>query len=109
MRRGQRIEARHVLGPFAALLGGAFVVLIVWTIVNPPTWERLLDEDDVDKGTFGHCDVDMWWTLPLDLLVTVAVVTALWMSLHTRHLPEDISDSRRVFQTLVAHAIILFS
>lgn len=109
-RRGQKIEVRHVMGPFAGIVFGAVVILVVWTIVDPPRWDRVFLESTLLReapGTFGYCYDSVWFSLSLGIILVVAVVIALLMSLKTRHLPEDISDSRRVYQTLAAHLSIL--
>jgi hypothetical protein len=107
-RRGRKIEVRHVIKPFALMIVGALGLLVAWTIAYPPTWKRVTSDGE-DNNTFGFCELSTTFAITLDLLITVAVVTALWMSCKTRHLPEDISDSRRVFQTLTAHLVIIMS
>ena len=95
------MEVRHVLAPFAASLVATTAVLIAYTFADPPTWER---EADV---TFGTCLASPWFQLVLDLLLLIAVAISAWKARLTRGLPEDISDSKRVWQTLTAHLAIL--
>lgn len=106
-RRGQKILMKHVMGPFLAMIVGAIAVLVVWTIVDPPHWDSdVFDESWVQDGEFGICNKDQVFAIVMAVLITVAVVIALWMSCKTRELPEDISDSRRVCQTLTAQLIL---
>jgi protein-S-isoprenylcysteine O-methyltransferase Ste14 len=109
MRRRQKVEAKHVIAPFAAILVGAVTVLFVYTFVDPPVWVREpLGDGDTDV-TYGRCQESLWFEVVLDLLLTVAVAISVWQAWKTRALPEDISDGKRVWQTLTAHLVILIS
>ena len=100
IRRGQRIHVKHVMKPFIALIVTALIILIVWTIVDPPYWTR----DDV---LVGYCHQELAFAIPLDVAIILSVSIALWWALKTKELPEDISDSRRVFQTFVSKFVVL--
>lgn len=102
MRRRQRIEVRHVLMPFVASLVLAILVLFLYTFLNPPKWKA----SDQDVG-FGQCDDNAWERVALAGLLAVALCITLWEAYKTKHLPEDISDSRRVWHTLLGHAAVL--
>ena len=105
MRRRQRIEVRHVIVPFAVTLVVAVGILCVYTFLNPKAPEWI--PSSRRSNSFGHCDDSSWELVVLAFLLGTALALALWEAYKTKHLPEDISDSGRVWQTLLAHFVIL--
>ena len=103
MRRRQRIEVRHVILPFAVTLVVAVGMLCVYTFLNPSAPEWIPSS----SNSFGYCDDSSWELVVLAFLLGAALSLALWEAYKTKHLPEDISDSGRVWQTLLAHFVIL--
>ena len=103
MRRRQRIEVRDVILPFAMTLVVAVGMLCVYTFLNPSAPEWIPSS----STSFGYCDDTSWELVVLAFLLGAALTLALWEAYKTKHLPEDISDSRRVWQTLLAHFVIL--
>lgn len=105
MRRRQKVEVKHVIWPFASIVAATVGVLFTLTIVEPPSWtsEFIIDEDN---GAIGAC-VDPWSYIVLDLLMLLAIAISVWQAYLTRDLPEDISDAKRVWQTLLAHCFII--
>ena len=98
-----------MLGPFVALVLCCLGLLVAWTIVDPPSFVR---EDynnilEIGEGSVGFCEENLWFSIPVDIIVLLAVALSFWMSTKTKHIPEDISDSKRVFQTLMSHLILL--
>lgn len=109
MRRRQKVEVKHVIGPFIAIITISIGLLFVYTFVQPPLWIREpLWNNDFNSNTVGRCEEQLWFELPLDILITVAVAISAWQAWKTRTLPEDISDAKRVWQTLTAHLVLLF-
>ncbi|CAJ1949416.1 unnamed protein product [Cylindrotheca closterium] len=99
MRRRQRIQVKDVIKPFCGLFGTAFVLLIVWTAVDAPVWKT--------ESGIGFCDEALYFGVAMDILMIIAISLTLWWAEKTSNLPEDISDSMRVYFTLVAQFIIL--
>lgn len=90
---------KDVIKPFCGLFFAAFTVLIVWTAVERPVWKREFE--------IGFCYEVMYFGVAMDLIMIVAISLTLWWGHKTRDLPEDISDSKRVYYTLVAQFILL--
>jgi 7 transmembrane sweet-taste receptor of 3 GCPR len=118
-RRNQVIKMKHVLWPFVGVLVAALAVLVAMTIVNPPEWTRAVtityDDDSVtspfflDRANkeFGYCSDSGDFESSVTLLLAISILIAAVMSCKTRHLPPDITDSRRVCQTLWCHIILV--
>lgn len=99
MRRRQRIQVKDVIKPFCGLFGAAFVLLIVWTAVDKPVWKREFE--------IGFCYEAIYFGVAMDIVMIIAISLTLWWGHKTRDLPEDISDSSRVYYTLVAQFVLL--
>jgi hypothetical protein len=95
---------RHFLN--AAIVG----ILIAYTILDPPQWTRQdLDGDPLLKegSSFGLCSSEPGYTIAMDVLIVISIILALILACRTREkLPEDLTDARRVTQTLCAHFIL---
>jgi hypothetical protein len=105
-RKGQVILVRHVIWPFVTMLLTVIGVLIAYTIKDPSHWTREDDMGSEEQLTYGHCDRSSVYGFVLDGLVLASVFMVLWMSCLTRDVPESISDSRRVRQTLCWQAVL---
>jgi hypothetical protein len=108
-RRAQRILVQHVIGPFVIIILGAIGILIAWTIQNPPRWGSDVFYS-MDDGTatvsYGICSSGTGlYSFAMSMLLILSMVIALWMSCKTKNIREDISDSRRVCQTLCCQLI----
>ena len=90
---------RDVIKPFCGLFAAAFLVLIVWTAVERPVWKR--------EFGIGSCYEAVYFGVAMDLIMIVAISLTLWWGHKTRDLPEDISDAKRVYFTLIAQFILL--
>lgn len=100
IRRGRRVEVKEVIKPFVILIVLAFVALIVWTILEPPEWRR-------EEGLAGFCYETWYYGIGMDAAMIITISITLWWARKTRDLPEEISDSGRVYQTLVAQFVLL--
>jgi uncharacterized membrane protein len=121
LQRNQTILARHVIGPFLILMfatiGG---VLIAYSIVDPPVWERGMfvaydddywnEWDDVLPGetkVYGHCVFPYGYEDVLfALLVLLSCFLCFCMSWNVRKIPEEQSDGRRIFQSILTQIVI---
>lgn len=99
LRRGRRVQVKDVIKPFCSLFAAAFIVLIVWSIVERPVWKREFE--------IGLCDEDVYFELTMNLIMVIAISLTFVWGHKTRDLPEDISDSKRVHYTLGAQFILL--
>lgn len=111
-RRGQRILIQHVIAPLVVALVCAVGLLIAWTIQDPPNWSTQAPVDTFGDGwhdeSVSICvEGSSIYFFATATLFFVAVGIALWMAWKTRHVREDISDSRRVCQALGAHVVLL--
>jgi hypothetical protein len=118
-RRNQRILAKHVIGPFVILMLATIGLLIAYSIVDPPVWERDVfvaydddywnEWDDVLPGetkVYGHCVFPYGYEDVLFALALLSSFLCLCMSWKVRKIPEEISDGRRIFQSILAQIVI---
>ena len=112
-RRGrirQKVLARHVIKPLIIVVLVAIAILIAWTITSPPYYKReTFTGIGGEVHSIGTCFYDDGgiYEILLTLVLVFCVSIAFWMSLKTRNVPEYLSDSRRVTQTLLGHLILV--
>ncbi|MGK3744766.1 MAG: hypothetical protein ACI90V_011627 [Bacillariaceae sp.] len=89
----------------------------MWTIIDPPKYHNYNKNNNnnneqvaVEWGDdVGHCNFRQKSGIFFVLMVTINIVSELitiWMAYKTRHIREDLSDSKRIFQVLVAHLVL---
>jgi hypothetical protein len=107
-RRNQVILMKHVIWPFVVIIVATFALLIAMTIVDPPEWARVVLVDyEGDVAEYGLCSAEeSQFEACIRLLMIVSILISAVMSCKTKHLPPDISDSRRICQTLWSHLIL---
>jgi 7 transmembrane sweet-taste receptor of 3 GCPR len=109
-RRAQRVLVQHVIGPFVFMLLCVTGLLVAWTVQDPPRGDQgtgIQFPDGTTANSYGLCSsgTGPYGAAMSGLLVACAAV-ALWMSCRTRRVPENISDSLRVYQTLLSQLVI---
>ena len=112
----RKIKAKHAVAPLVFMAVASVAVLIAWTIVDPPTWEQHafsisgIEGDEIGATftiqTIGFCDTGVSFSYSLTGLTALAVLSALIMAWKTRNIREDLTDSRRIFQTLLCHFLL---
>ena len=108
-RRGQTILVKHVIGPFIAVILVTIGVLIAWTVASPPYYTRqTITGFDGELQSIGICYYEDGgiFKLVLTIIFILSVSVAFWLSWKTRNVPEYLSDSRRVTQTLLGHLVL---
>ena len=108
-RKGQKILVKHVIWPFIVVVLVAIGVLVAWTVASPPYFKQGTTTGlDGELYSVGICYFKDGGTyqLVLTIIFVFSISVALWLSLKTRKLPEALSDSRRVWQTLIVNLIL---
>jgi len=116
-RRKQQIFAIHVIWPFITSLFIAMTILSLWTAIDPPKYNsgsnnyiyNSNDQDQVEWGRGGHCNYRQKNGLFFTLMVTINIISqliAVWMAYKTRHIREDVSDSKQIFQLFQTHLLL---
>ena len=87
------VTVSDVLKPFAILFSYTFIILLVWTIIDPPKWVRI----KIDATyTYGSCQSDnigqlLEWLLFLGhILVVLATIRQAYMA---RNVSSDFSET----------------
>jgi len=114
-RKNQVVLPKHVIGPFLIMMAAVIAVTIAQTIVDPPVWQ--VREDP----TFNHVAIclprsmdfssisagRLWVELTTSGLMFLSLALMLIMAYITRNIPQDISDSRRVFQAVISNIVLM--
>ena len=128
-RKNQIVMPRHVIGPFIVMMVAVIIVTICQTVLDPPGW-REKEIPSLNNTTIGMClpsglelskDSQMvpnemseavsgsrflWIEITYTILTFLSLVVVLAMAYVTRKLPQDISDSRRVFQAVFSTLLL---
>jgi len=131
--RRRKVKAKHVIAPFCVVLLSVIALTVAKTILDPPYWDSqnivLLNHNGVAEHesvqNIGECrskseitDHTManvnnfiklnhgWIQGAITFLHVLSWGIVLYMAWLTRNLPEDISDSRRVFQALATNCCV---
>ena len=122
-RKGQKVLVRHVLWPMVFILVAEFALLITATFVSPPSWgEVLMDPFDKAMMNTNITLVDSSEKIPRcfampdpaetalrvssHILILVALILVLWMAYHTRDIPEEVVDTKRVYYLMICHFLL---
>jgi hypothetical protein len=99
----QRIQvtARDVMIPLIVLMGSNLLILTLWTVLDPPYWEReVLEVDQYGRPseTRGFCtsDHNEAFLYPLVAVNGIALVLALWQAWVGRGITTDFSESKYI-------------
>ncbi len=109
-RKNQVVTPQHVIVPFIVLILAVIGVTIAITITDPPVWHLSYG---VEQINIGMCLPESVNTLSIHekhfkievttvILQLVCLAMMLAMAYVARHIPEDISDARRVFWAVMA-------
>lgn len=117
-RKNQIIHVSHVIGPFVFILLLQIGLLTAMTILAPPFWTwkvPMKPHDSSNTDVVEKCyqyqfsnRMNMAFNIATLAVVIICQAITIWMSYKTRKIREDISDSRRIFQTVVFQILICF-
>ena len=96
----RRVGFGRAFLPFAVLVGLTFVILILWTTLNPVVWERTVTNEDTGES-IGRCEGDFDATL--SILMLFATSLAGYYAWKTRDVDETFSESYWIFILLLFH------
>lgn len=115
-RKNRVVHVHHVIGPFCFIVLVQIGILVGQTIVSPPYWSSEIpayprdpSRDDVIEKCYQfqlENPTNMAFNAATSGIIILCQVITIWMSYKTRKIREDISDSRRIFQTVVVHIAI---
>lgn len=101
-RRGNKVTIRKVIAPLVALLTTSLLILIVWTVVDPWTWERAMINESPAED-YGQCVNNNFWAFfgPLMALLIFAEALTAFFAWKTNDVPEDFRDSSAVIYAIL--------
>mmetsp|Transcript_35376 Transcript_35376/g.77559 ORF Transcript_35376/g.77559 Transcript_35376/m.77559 type:complete len:920 (-) Transcript_35376:49-2808(-) len=102
-----KVTPMDVAIPGAVLLGCNLIVLIVWTIVSPFSWEiETLSTDEYGRPLvqIGNCKSDNVQAYVASLLAIdgIAIVITLWQAYVARNISTDLSESKYIALSVTA-------
>jgi len=101
-----KVEAKDVLGPFAVLVFLVFTLMLCWTLLDPPRWERKHVEENNEWNTYGSCTNSgaAGQALPICIIVVhySALLLVCWEAWKARQISDEFSESKKI-------AIIVFN
>jgi hypothetical protein len=92
------VEAKDVVAPFVILFTLNFVVLLVWTLLDPLKWERVVVNGE-DWNTVGTCyggDVSKVMIGLLAALNLGALVLCCYQAYKARNISDEFSESKYI-------------
>lgn len=104
MRR-KAVKIQQVLAPFCILNGCILVILTVWQIVKPFQWERSVISEEPYE-TYGECvteDGSLPFTIPIAVLMFLALLTTAYYSWKLRNVQSELSESKMIFAGIFIH------
>jgi hypothetical protein len=124
-RKNQIILPKHVIGPFVVMLMAVIAVTITQTILDPPVWQAKVVPG---IGNVGLClpsasyasligdrksnslinNPYIWIEITEHSLLLLCLTMMLLMAYKARRIPENISDSRKVFQAVFTSVFLSF-
>jgi hypothetical protein len=104
MRRGQTILVEHTIWPLRVAMLCNIMILISWTIIDPPKYVRI---DNIDgTETIGTCDFfQLPFFIPVSIIIVISAALMVWMAYKTRNLPDELSEGRGIWHISVSHSI----
>jgi gamma-aminobutyric acid type B receptor len=106
-----KIELRHVAWPLLILVLMAFLILSLWTGLDPLRWQRIILNEATGE-TIGQCDSDQMavFVLPLAVVMAAPAILTCWMAWKTKDIDDAYSESYWIFMlVLVQLEVILVS
>jgi hypothetical protein len=102
--RRRAVTVKSVLGPLVVMLTLSLITLLVWTIVDPWTWERKWISQ-FPAETYGECRSDHFWAFfgPLIGLLVLSEGVTAFFAWKTSDVPEDFRDTNSVMQAICTH------
>jgi hypothetical protein len=108
-----KVTVWNVMKPFLILLAVAGITLLVWTLVDPPVWERSvtrIDSFSRDVETKGFCNFDD--SIPYASILIVVLLGTVARSLYEAYIARNVStefaESEYIFLVLCIVFLVSF-
>ena len=102
-----KVTMWDVIKPVAALLSTTVLILLLWTVLNPPVFTRRVSSLDVygrAKETKGTCDYtdSLPYAIPLLVVLVGTLVYAVQQAYVARNISTEFAETEYIFLVLVA-------
>merc|ERR1711862_818922 len=101
-----KVNTKDVMIPFVVLISLNIILLLCWSIIDPPVYQRIKVSDSY---SFGTCWYN--WTLASKIIVSIivvlnvsAVIVGNVQAYRTRHVADELSESKYI--TLIMASIL---
>lgn len=96
--RRMRVVEKDVIGPFVVLFALNFVIMLVYTIVDPSTWTRQ-PIDGEEWNTYGSCSSSAMGNILFSIVAVInlgALFLAFYQAFKTRNISDEFSESKKL-------------
>ena len=100
------VTVRHVSGPLLLLLLLVCLVLLtLWAVLDPWTWERRVLPGVTPSESYGECTSDNFWAYfgPLMGVLVFSEAAAVFFAFKTMDIQQDLSDYKGVLLAIAFH------
>mmetsp|Transcript_14325 Transcript_14325/g.20999 ORF Transcript_14325/g.20999 Transcript_14325/m.20999 type:complete len:686 (-) Transcript_14325:257-2314(-) len=100
----QKVTITQVLLPFIVIITLSIVVLIIWTVIDPPVWQReIITEAPLE--TYGKCNSSNItpFIVPLCILIAVATASTMFIAWKVKDIQSEFSEWNWVFYGIFIH------
>jgi 7 transmembrane sweet-taste receptor of 3 GCPR/Receptor family ligand binding region len=107
----RKVTARHAAVPAVALTGFTFLLMTLWTAIDPLMWTRH-ETNQLTGESIARCDCKNMtaWMLPLALLMITSTSLVAYFSWHTRDVDGTYSESHWIFIMMIVQIeVVLFA
>ena len=106
--RRATVKVKHVFAPFAVLTLCTVAILLVWSIVDPLSWNRTVIDLNTDES-YGRCNSDyaMYFVIPLVCLMALSTISCAVMAWITKDVDSRFADSQGIFNTIFVQMQLL--
>lgn len=105
--RRQQVKPYQVIWPFALLCIITFILLITWSFISPPSWNRVVVSEQplVTTGLCTRIDIgpDSLWMVGIYSVLFLATALTFVMAWRTKDIQEEFSESKWVFYGIYTH------
>jgi len=107
MRR-QAVQINQVLVPFGAVVTCSIIVLIVWQVLAPLTWQREITNEGKEEqwNSYGECNSEggaLPFIIPLGFIIAISVFMTGAIAWKLKDVQAELAESKWIFFGIFSH------
>ena len=102
--RRRIVNVNQVLLPFSIIIACSAIVLVIWTVVDPLSWEITVIAEE-PRETYGECRSGhiLYFLVPLFSLFFLALAMTCFIAWRMKDIQSELSESKWIFFGIVLH------